>query len=225
LKDLEGMGYLPEAVVNWIALMGWSYDDHTEFFTLEDLVEKFSIDNLNPSPQPSIIPNLTISTGCTSAPWTEDLAQRVKPFLESAGYAPDDDTLLKVAPLIQKRILTLEDAPSMAGFFFKDEVHPSPEILVGQKLDPVQSAKAARRAYEILAGLDAISHETAEQPLRALAEELGMSAGQLFGMMRAAVTGQTVSPPLFESMEVIGREKVLERIQECGRNSGRNDNA
>jgi glutamyl-tRNA synthetase len=214
LKDLEGMGFLPEAVVNWIALMGWSYDDHTEFFTLEDLVEKFSIDNLNPSPAAINYSKLDHFNGLhIRALRTEDLAQRVKPFLEAAGYAPDEDTLLKVTPLIQKRILTLEDAPSMAGFFFRDEVHPSPEILVGQKLDPVQSAKAARRAYEILAGLDAISHETAEQPLRALAEELGISAGQLFGMIRAAVTGQTVSPPLFESMEVIGREKVLERIR------------
>jgi glutamyl-tRNA synthetase len=213
LKDLEGMGYLPEAVTNWIALMGWSYDDRTEFFTLPDLVEKFSIDNLNPAPAAINYSKLDHFNGLhIRSLETEDLARRVKPFLESAGYAPDDETLLKVAPLIQKRILTLDDAPQMAGFFFMDEVHPDPETLVGQKLDPIQSAEAARRAYQILSELDEISHETAEQPLRSLAEELGLSAGQLFGILRSAVTGQTVSPPLFESMEVIGREKVLQRI-------------
>jgi glutamyl-tRNA synthetase len=214
LKDLEGMGYLPEAVVNWIALMGWSYDDHTEFFTLEDLVEKFSIDNLNPSPAAINYSKLDHFNGLhIRAMDPDDLARRVKPFLESAGFTPDDETLLKIAPIIQKRILTLDDAPEMAGFFFKEEVHPSPETLVGQKLEPVQSAEAARRAYEVLAGMEVISHETAEQPLRSLAEEMGLSAGQLFGILRAAVTGQTVSPPLFESMEIIGREKVLARVR------------
>jgi glutamyl-tRNA synthetase len=214
LKDLEGMGYLPEAVVNWIALMGWSYDDHTEFFSLADLVEKFSIDSLNPSPAAINYSKLDHFNGLhIRALDPSDLARRVKPFLEGAGYTVDEETLLRIAPLIQKRIVTLEDAPDMAGFFFKEAVQPSPETLVGQKLDPRQSAEAARRAYQILAELGEISHETAEPPLRSLAEELGLSAGQLFGILRSAVTGQTVSPPLLESMEVIGKDRVLERIR------------
>ena len=103
----------------------------------------------------------------------------------------------------------------MGGFFFEEEVHPDPESLVGKKMTPAESAIAAQRAYQILAELPEINHETAEEPMRALAEELGVKAGQLFGILRAAVTGRTVSPPLFETMAIIGKETVLERIQQA----------
>lgn len=214
IKDLEELGYLPEAVVNWIALMGWSYDDHTEFFTLPDLVEKFSLDKLNPSPAAINFTKFDHFNGLHIRHLAvNDLAQRVKPFFQAAGYSVDDDRLLKVVPLIQERIITLEDAPAMGGFFFRDDLQPAPDDLVGKKMTPGDSARAAREAYQILLPLGEINIETAEEPLRALAESLEISAGQLFGILRAAVTGQTVSPPLFESMAVIGKTKVLERIQ------------
>lgn len=213
LNDLRELGYLPEGVVNWIALMGWSYDDRTEFFTLTDLVEKFSLQKLNPSPAAINFTKLDHFNGLhiRSLP-AEVLAERVRPFLEGAGYTVDEGTLNQVAPLIQPRIATLEDSVAMAGFFFEEQVHPEPEKLVGKKMTPQESAEAATRAYQVLSGLPVIDHETAEQPLRDLADEMGLSAGQLFGILRVAVTGQSVSPPLFESMAVIGREKVLERI-------------
>ena len=88
-----------------------------------------------------------------------------------------------------------------------------PEELIGKKMTTSESATAARSAYLILSGLSEINHENAEMPLRSLADELGLKAGQLFGILRVAVTGQKVSPPLFESMAIIGKEKVLERIQ------------
>jgi glutamyl-tRNA synthetase len=213
IGDLEALGYLPEAVVNWIALMGWSYDDRTEFFTLSDLVDKFSLDRLNPSPAAINFTKFDHFNGLhirsLSAP---DLARRVKPFFEAAGYRVDDEVLLKISPLIQERIATLDEASDMAGFFFKDEVQPDPKELVGNKMTPAESAKAARKAYQILKALPDITLESAEEPMRHLAEELNLSAGQLFGILRVAVTGQSVSPPLFQSMEVIGRQKVLSRI-------------
>ncbi len=214
LTDLKELGYLPEAVVNWIALMGWSYDDRTEFFTMPDLIEKFSLDKLNPSPAAINFSKLDHFNGLHIRNLAvDDLARRLKPFFEAAGYQVDDDKLLMVAPLLQERITTLDDAAEMGGFFFEEEVHPDPIDLVGKKLTPAESATAARRAYDLLAGLEQISVETAEEPMRELAEELGLSAGQLFGILRVAVTGKKVSPPLFQSMEVIGKEKVLERIQ------------
>jgi glutamyl-tRNA synthetase len=213
IKDMQASGYLPEAVANWIALMGWSYDDRAEFFTMDDLIEKFSLDSLNPSPAAINYSKLDHFNGLhVRSLEVEDLARRLKPFFEQAGYRVDEDLLLKITPLIQKRIVTLDDGPEMAGFFFKDEVEPDPESLVGQKMTPAESAQAARRACALLEGLDSLSHESAEQPLRLLAEEMGLSAGQLFGILRAAVTGQTVSPPLLESMEIIGKETVLARI-------------
>lgn len=214
VKDLEELGYLPEAVVNWIALMGWSYDDRTEFFTLPELVEKFSLDKLNPSPAAINFTKFDYFNGLHIRHLeTTDLARRVKPFFKAAGYPVDDDRLMKVVPLIQNRIVTLDDAPVMGGFFFREDVEPAPQDLIGKQMTPAESAMAARKAYDILSGLPEIRQDTAEGPLRLLAESLGLSAGQLFGILRAAVTGQTVSPPLFESMAVIGKAKVLERIQ------------
>ena len=213
LTDLRSLGYLPEGVLNWTALMGWSYDDHTEFFSLDDLVEKFDIDRLNPSPAAINFSKLDHFNGLHIRNLTiPDLAERIKPFFVEAGYAVQDEKLLQVAPLIQPRIVTLEDAPEMGGFFFQDEVYPEPEALVGKKMTPAESAEAAQQAYQILADLPEINHETAEDPMRALADELGLKAGQLFGVLRVAVTGRNVSPPLFETMAIIGKEAVLERI-------------
>jgi glutamyl-tRNA synthetase len=213
IKDLRAMGYLPEAVVNWIALMGWSYDDRTEFFTLEDLVEKFSLDNLNPSPAAINYSKLDHFNGLhIRRLGVDDLARRLKPFFEAAGCQVDDEKLSKVTPLLQNRIVTLDDAPAMGCFFFKEEVAADPEMLLG-KMTPEQALQVARGSYALLKDLPEITHETAEQPLRDLAESLELSAGQVFGFLRAAVTGQTVSPPLFESMAVIGMETVLQRIR------------
>jgi len=216
IKDLRELGYLPEAVVNWIALMGWSYDDHTEFFTLPELVEKFSLDKLNPSPAAINFTKFDHFNGLHIRHLqVNDLAKRVKPFFQAAGYSVDDEKLIKVVPLIQERIVTLEDAPEMGGFFFRDELQPVPDELIGKNMTPSESARAAREAYHILTTLDDINLVSAEESLRTLAESLGISAGQLFGILRAAVTGQTVSPPLFKSMTVIGKAKVLERIQKA----------
>ena len=216
IKDLQSVGYLPEAVVNWIALMGWSYDDHTEVFTLEDLVEKFSLDNLNPSPAAINYSKLDHFNGLHIRRLeVEDLATRLQPFFEAAVLRVDDEKLRQITPLLQNRIVTLEDAPEMGGFFFKDEVSADPAILVGQKLTTEQAVQVGRSTYELLKDLPEITHESAEQPLRDLAQKLGLSAGQVFGVLRAAVTGQTVSPPLFESMAVIGKETVLKRIRQA----------
>jgi glutamyl-tRNA synthetase len=216
LMDLMSMGYLPEGVLNWTALMGWSFDDHTEFFTLENLVELFNIERLNPSPAAINFSKLDHFNGLHIRNLTTpDLAQRLRPFFEKAGYSVDDEKLLMITPLIQQRIVTLDDAPEMGGFFFEKEVHPIPEQLVGKQMTAQESAEAARMALQELSSLPEINHESAEEPMRQLAEKLGLKAGQLFGILRVAVTGRSVSPPLFETMEVIGKQSVLVRIQQA----------
>lgn len=214
IKELRALGYLPEAVVNWIALMGWSYDDRTEFFTMQDLIEKFSLDRLNPAPAAINFSKFDHFNGLHIRHLEPtDLARRVKPFFEAAGYQVNDDTLLAIIPLIQVRLVTLDDAPRIAGFFFKSEVSPQPEDLIGKGMDVEATRLALRKAQQLLAGLPDIRPETTEGPMRALADELGLKAGQLFGVLRVAVTGQKVSPPLFESMAVLGQATVLGRIQ------------
>jgi glutamyl-tRNA synthetase len=214
ISDLESLGYIPEGVANWIALMGWSYDDHTEFFCMKDLIEKFSLDKLNPSPAAINFTKLDHFNGLhIRALQVIDLARRIKPYFEHAGYTVEEKKLLKIAPIIQERMVTLDEAPGMAGFFFRDDVTPTPMDLVGSKMTPSESAAAARRAHDLLASLPEITLQSAEPPMRALADALGLSAGQLFGILRVAVTGQKVSPPLFESMAIIGKEQVLKRIE------------
>lgn len=216
ITDLQQLGYLPEAVDNWVALMGWSFDDHTEFFTLEDLVEKFSLQRLNPSPAAINFSKLDHFNGLHIRSLDPDeLARRIEPFFTQAGYPARPEVLRKIAPIIQERITTLDEAPEIAGFFFEETVAPEAELLVGKKMTPAESATAARRAYQVLQALPEINPETAEEPLRALADEMDLKAGQLFGILRAAVTGQQVSPPLFESMEIIGKQAVLERLQDA----------
>jgi glutamyl-tRNA synthetase len=214
LTDLDALGYIPEAVVNWIALMGWSYDDKTEFFTMQDLIEKFDIAKLNAAPAAINFDKLDYFNGVhIRALDPDDLAMRVKPFFEKAGYTTDDEILKQIAPIIQERIPSLDDAPNMAGFFFKETVLPAIEDLIPKKTTREQALAVARRSLETLEPLTDITHDNAEGPLRDLADELGLKAGQVFGVVRVAVTGQTDSPPLFESMAIIGREKVLARIR------------
>jgi len=216
LMDLKELGYLPEAVLNWIALMGWSYDDHTEFFCLEDLVDKFSLNKLNPAPAAINFAKLDHFAGLHMRQLDcSDLTMRLKPIFESAGYHPQEHTLLQITPLIQERIVSLDDAISMAGFFFKNNVLPAPTELIGKNMNAAESASALNQALQLLEALQNFSHESIENALRNLLEKLGIKPGQLFGILRVAITGQSVSPPLFESMMVIGREKVLDRIRQA----------
>jgi glutamyl-tRNA synthetase len=216
LKDLESLGYLPEAVVNWITLMGWSYDDHTELFSLKDLVEKFSLNHLNPAPAAINFTKLDHFNGVyIRGLEIPDLARRIHPFFEKSGYVVDTQKLEKITPIIQERIGGLDEAPSMAGFFFEDEVHPIPQELVGKKMTAVQSAEVAKRAYQVLETILNFRVEELERHMRLLVDDLDLSAGQVFGILRVAVTGQAVSPPLFESMEIIGKEKVLQRVRKA----------
>ena len=216
IGELKDLGYLPEAVDNWISLMGWSYDDHTEFFTLKDLTEKFSIDHLNPSPAAINFTKFDHFNGLhIRALSDQDLADRIEPFFTKAGYVTSKEVLLKIAPLLKERLTTLDDALDMAGFFFKESVTPTLEDLIQKGLTQEQTLQIAKETQQVLLNVPTIEITTVEPPMRELVEKLGFSVGQVFGVLRVATTGQRISPPLFESMEIIGREKVLERIKKA----------
>lgn len=217
ITDMKEQGYLPEAVVNWMALIGWSYDDHTEFFTMDDLIDKFSIEKLNPSPGAVNFSKLDHFNGLhIRALDVDDLAERIKPFFEQAGYTVDDEAKLRqIAEVLQVRIQTLDEVPEKAGFFFEDQVHPQPDSLIGKKMSASDSLEMARRIKELLLGLPDFSADRANQPLRGLADEMGLKAGQVFGFLRNALTAQKVSPPIFETMTIIGQERVIERIDQA----------
>ena len=213
---LRDLGYLPEAVNSWAALMGASFGADEQLLTLDEMVQQFSLDNLNPSAARVNFEKLDDFNG----KWIrrlslDDLAARIRPFFEKAGLTPDDATLRRAAPLIRERLVTLDDAVDFAGFFFRAEVRPKPEDLIAKGLTREQSLNALARARALLETLPELTHAATEPPMRALAEELGVKTGQLFGLLRAAVTGQTVSPPLFECMEVVGKETCLARLRQA----------
>jgi glutamyl-tRNA synthetase len=213
---LREMGYIPEAINGWTALMGASFGAEEELLSLDEMAARFDLDHLNPSPARVNFDKLDDFNG----KWirrlsADDLAARVRPFLEKAGLQPDDATLRRVAPLIRERLVTLDDAAGFAGFFFRADVQPKLEELAVKGLTPAQSLQALQRSIGLLEALPEFTHPAMEPPMRALADELGLKTGQLFGLLRAAVTGQTVSPPLFECMEIVGREQCLARLKQA----------
>jgi glutamyl-tRNA synthetase len=212
---MKNLGYTPEGVLNWIVLMGWGVAED-DVMSLDQMIERFSIDSLTPSPAAINFQKLDhFNATHIRLLTTEDLARRIKPYFVDAGLEVDNDTLLKVTPLIRERLVTLDDCLAFASFFFNENVEPNPEELIAKGLDAKQSAEIARKAYEILAELPDLSHQTAEPPMRAYVESSGLNINQVFGLLRVAVTGQKVSPPLFESMEIIGKAKCLERVQKA----------
>ncbi len=216
IKDLRELGFLPEAVINWIALMGWSFDDHTEFFNLDDLIEKFSLERLNPSPAAINFSKFDHFNGLhirnLSIP---DLTKRIHPFFVKNGFKADLEKLEKITPIIQERLQTLDDATDLAGFLLEEEVEVNKEDLIAKKTTQEESLAILKEIYTVLAKLDEIIPEIAEPPMRDLVEKLGYKPGQVFGILRVAVTGRAVSPPLFESMEIIGRDKVISRLEDA----------
>lgn len=215
ITDLRDLGYLPEGVLNWIVLMGWGVPED-DVMTLDEMIARFDIQNLTPSPAAINFAKLDHFNGVHIRRLAiEDLAARIKPYFLGAGLRVDDETLLKVTPLIRERLVTLDDCLSFAAFFFQEEVSPVLEDLLPKGMDAHQAAAVARQCLEILTNLPELTPALAEPPLRAYVEQSGFSAGQVFGILRVAVTGQKVSPPLFESMEVIGKEKVLARLRKA----------
>lgn len=213
VKDMQDLGFTPEGVLNWCGLMGWGVAED-DVMTTAQMVERFTIDSLTPSPAAINFQKLDhFNATHIRLLTTEDLAARLKPYFTREGLVVKEDVLLKIIPLIRERLTTLDDCISFGAFFFKDEVTPNPEDLIAKGLDAKQSAEIAKKAYEILSAQPDISHERSEPPFRDYVEASGFNAGQVFGVLRVAVTGQKVSPPLFESMEIIGRDVCLKRIQ------------
>ena len=212
--DFRDRGFLPEALFNFLGLLGWSLDDHTEIIDRETFVRHFSLDRVLANPAVFNFEKLNWMNGLYIREMPEEeLAERTAPFLERALDAPVDRELLRpVIPLIRERIKLLSEAVEMADFFFLEgQLDYETETLVGRKLagDP---AAALQAVLERVSGLQPWDHEQIEGAIRPLAEELGLKTGDLFGLIRVAVTGKTAAPPLFETMEVLGRQRSLERL-------------
>jgi glutamyl-tRNA synthetase len=211
--EFRRQGYLPEAMVNFLARVGWAYDDKTELFTRQELIEKFSLEGVNKSPAAFSYDKLEWMNGVYIRQLgLDDLAERLMPFLTGAGLPADLPTMRRIAPLVQERLKKLTDAMEWVDFFFVDQISYEPSLLVGKKMTAAESLAALRKARETLAALPDFQEGTLEKALRALADQLGLKDRQLFGIIRVAATGKSVAPPLFGTLSILGRERVLERL-------------
>jgi len=216
VRDFRGKGYLPAAMINFLALVGWGYDDKTEIFSREELIRYFTLEGVNKSPAGFSYDKLDWLNGVYIRNLSDDdLAGHLMPVLRDAGFAPDPTTVRGVVPLVQERLKRLTDVVALTDFFFTDEIACDPAALVGKKMTLEISMAALEKAIAAMASLPDFETETLETALRALAGELGLKAGQLFGVIRIAVTGKKVSPPLFGTLNLLGRERSLERMRQA----------
>ena len=221
--DYRDQGYLPEAMFNFLGLLGWSLDDHSVVIDREQFVQHFSLERIGKNPAVFDLEKLTWMNGVYLRELPEErladlIAERLESDLPPSAPRPiDRETVRRLAPLIRERIKRLDEIAGMTEGFFTDELpYGAPELLgKGFKKDPAGAQEALRRAKARIEALPAWEHEALEASLRSLAEELGVKAGELFMLLRVAVTGRPVSPPLFESMEVLGRERCLRRLDEA----------
>lgn len=213
LGDMKELGYIPEAVLNWIALMGWGVSDG-DILSLDEMISRFDINNLTPSPAAINFNKLDYFNGAHIRNLdSKDLATRITPYFLREGLKVNDGILMKIIPLIRERLVTLDDCLHFGGWFFKETITPNALDLIGKNLTPNESVEIAKKMYALLSGLSSMNRDETELPLRSLVHQLGLNPTQVFGILRVAITGQTVSPPLFESMEIIGKQKVLERLK------------
>jgi len=207
-------GYLPEAMVNYLALVGWSYDDKTEIMSRQALIERFSLEKINRSAASWDYEKLDHFNGLYIRSLSvEALTDRLMPYLEKAGLDADRERMLKITPMIQERLTVLSEAPEWVDFFFVDELPPYDlSLLVPRKMDLADVPDILQSAIEILAETE-FTHEAIESSLRAGAERLDLKAGQMFQPLRVAVCGKKVSPPLFGMLAVLGKETSLKRVE------------
>jgi glutamyl-tRNA synthetase len=210
VAEFRAEGYIPEALVNYLALLGWSYDDRTEFMTRDELVERFTLERVGASPAVFDYAKLDHFNGVyLRALPLDGYADRLVAYLREQGYEWDEELVRRAAPLVQEKIAKLGDFPRFAGFLFAP-VEPDPALLDG-------GAPVVEAAREALADVEPFTAERIEAALRAVAERLELSPRKAFQPIRVAVTGSTVSPGLFESLELLGKPESLARLTSATR--------
>ena len=221
VADYIAEGFTREGLVNYLALLGWSTGTEEEVLSLGELEGRFDIAAVHKGGARFDRERLEWLNG----QWIRRLApaelvDRLRPFLEAEHVAggidrmPGDDELLALLPILQERLPTLASIVELAGFLWVESVVPDPALVVPKRWDPPTTVAGLRAARETLAAHDAVSWEAdaLEPPLRLLADERGWKAGDLFMAIRVATTGRTATPPLFDTLVAIGRERVLARL-------------
>lgn len=216
IGEFKRAGYLPEALLNYMALCGWSPGTDEEIFSLDQFIKQFSLERVSPAGAIFDHTKLDWFNGQYIRSFAPpDLAARMRPYLPAAGERADDADLTEIAALLQDRIKLLSEVPELTDFFFTDSVNPDPSLLVRSGTTRDQIAEALRASADLVEAAQPFDHDTLEPAHRELCERLGIKATQLFMAIRVACTGKTATPPLFETMQVLGRERTVKRLREA----------
>lgn len=215
-------GYLPEAMFNFLTNVGWNYDPEQEVFTREQAIARFDVKDINPTSAALPYPKLEWLNGLYIRELdAAELQQRLAPYLaKQLGLDEDElrksERLAKLVPLVQERIKVLTDAWDKVDWAFvpADAIqYPDPTLLIGKGLDAAQTLSILKEGAKLLREVEPFTSAALEPAFRAAAEAAGVKVGSYFAPFRVAITGRTVSPPLFESMEVLGRDETVARVQ------------
>lgn len=228
--EYRDLGYLPEAVFNFMGLLGWSLDDKTEILSRDEFIEHFTLDRVVKNPAIFNVEKLTWMNGVyirehTSEERLTDLfTARLDADLPASIARPiDRDVVARVVPLIRERVKLLSEVADYCDTFLSDDLRYTRDDLLGKAFSqkPEAAVAALDRVVAVAEALADWEHVALEAELRGVADELALKAGDLFSLVRVAVTGKRVSPPLFETMEVLGRERCLARLKAGGLVAGR----
>ena len=205
VDEFRAQGYVPDALVNYLALLGWSYDDKTTIMSRQELIDRFSLERVGKSAGAFDYAKLDWVNGeHLRGMSAQDYADALVGYLREQGYDWDEHRIRRAVPLVQDKIERLGQFPEYAGFLFEPVV-PSPAEVDG-------SAPLLRAAADELARAEPFDAEHVEAALRVLVERLGLKSRDAFQLIRVAVTGSKVSPGLFESIELLGRDETLARL-------------
>ncbi len=225
LLGYRDRGFLPEGLLNYLALLGWAIAEDRDIFSMEEMVAAFDIARVNPNPARFDLKKAeAINATHLRALPVDDLAERIVPHLQRAGILGAEVTeaqrelLAAAAPLVHERMVTLGEAVDMVGFLLVDEQSFTRDPADTAKLLATEDGRAVvKAAHEALAALTTWDTPSIEEALRAaLIEGLGLKPRNAFGPVRVAITGRRISPPLFESLELLGRETSLARLEDAG---------
>ena len=220
LLGYRDRGFLPEGLLNYLALLGWAIAEDRDIFSMEEMVEAFEISRVNPNPARFDLKKAeAINATHLRALPSSEVAARIVPHLVRAGLVEDPPTpeqaalLAAATPLVQERMVTLDESVGMLGFLFAGGSFTRDPDDAAKLLDTDDGRQVAKAAHDALAALETWDTASIDEALRqALIEDLGLKPRNAFGAVRVAITGRRVSPPLFESLELLGRETSLARL-------------
>jgi glutamyl-tRNA synthetase len=218
ISEYKEQGYLPEAMFNFLALLGWSLDDKTELLTQDEIVDNFSLERISRTAAIFNKDKLEWMNGVYIRGLSlDEFTRRATPFLEknlpSKIRRPLDTGYVHgIMPLVQERARTLAEAPQLSDFFFTDELEYDASLLLS-KTDKDEAIGSLQASIAAMNGVKNWNAASLEAVFRPLADELKLKTGVFFGLLRVAVTGRTAAPPLFQTMEVLGKERCLKRLQ------------